>query len=168
MEPLQGQGEIFVFPGKGPASLQLFDGVADDGLPLLRWGLPGVGKVNFMVQALIRQVVFVAVLLQILVHQGHRRRLAIVGAQVHELDAEALVDGEKFRRRAVQLFLPRRLFPGPLEVGLGDEIGQTDDREPVEAGLAGVIDAVDALLPPKALQRRDHILKKPSILWSPL
>ena len=88
-----------------------------------------------MVQTPVRQVVLIAVFLQVFIHQRHRRRFAVIGTQVHDLDAEPLAEGEKFRRRAVQLFLSLRFDLGPLKIGFRGKIGQADDRDPMEAGF---------------------------------
>ena len=50
-----------------------------------------------MVQPGVREVVFIAVGFYKFIHECHRGRLVVECAQVHDLDALSLVDGQKFR-----------------------------------------------------------------------
>ena len=114
-----------------------------------------------MVQAGFGKVVFVAICRYVFVHECHRGRLVVECAQVHDLDALALVDGQVFGGAAIQFFLPGSFRHSPVEVRLGHEIRQADDTDPVKSGFVRIIDTLHPILPPEPLQRRHHEIKVP-------
>ena len=74
-------------------------------LQFFRRGFSWVGKVDFVVETGGREVVGVAGCGDEVVHKFHGFRLLVVGADVHYLNAETVVDGEKLGLRTVNLFL---------------------------------------------------------------
>ena len=72
---------------------------------------------------------------------------------MHDLGAQALVDGQKLGGCCVQPLLARRLRLGPGEFLGRHEVGQANGRNPVERRLVREVDALHARLPPEALQR---------------
>ena len=107
-----------------------------------------------MVQPVAAQVVFVPVLQQVGIHLRDARGFVVIGAEVHHLHAQPLVDGQQLRGGAVQILLSGRGLHGPVEVHPRDEIRQADHGDPAERGL------VRAAAQPEALQRRDNVLEE--------
>ena len=74
-------------------------------LQLFRRGFSWVGEVDFVVETGGGEVVGVASGGDEVVHKFHGFRLLVVGADVHYLNAETFVDGEKLGSRTVKFFL---------------------------------------------------------------
>ena len=73
------------------------DRMADHRFQFLRRGFPDVAQIDLMVQALIRDVRHIPLLLQIPVHLFHRGRFVIIGPDMHALDAQAFIPGQELR-----------------------------------------------------------------------
>ena len=78
---------------------------------------------------------------------------------MHTLDAQTLLPREEFHLGKIPLFLFRRFPDGPVKDRLGHKLRQADKGDPPKVRLAGIVHPVDALLPPKTLQGRHHILE---------
>ena len=102
------------------------------------------------------QIVFIAVLRQIGIHLRDALRLRVIGAMVHDLYAQSLVDRQKFRGRAVGFLLFGRRLHSPFKVRPRDKVRQPDNGKPAESGFI----CIAAALLPEALQRRHNIFKK--------
>ena len=96
----------------------------------------------------------------VVVHKFHGFRFLIVGADVHYLNAETFVDGEEFGSRTVKFFLLGGCCYRPIKIFAGDEIGQTQYRNPIECGFVGIINTYNAVLPPKTFERRYNVFVK--------
>lgn len=94
-------------------------------------------------------------------HEGDCGRFVVVWADVQTLDAGTFVIGEEFDLGKIGLPLLGRFGDGPVEIALGDEIGQANRGNEVHGALVAIIDsAVEAILPPKAFEWRHDELKE--------
>ena len=78
---------------------------------------------------------------------------------MHALHAKPLVVGKNFYLREILFFLCRGLPDCPIKISLCHKIRQSDDGNPVEIGLAGIVNAFYSVLPPESFQGRYHIIK---------
>ena len=95
-----------------------------------------------MVVALVGDVERVALGLHVGVHGLNRRGLVVVWAHVHALHAETLVIRKELHLAKVVPLLGGCLALRPLHLVWPREVGQTDEGDPVEVLLAGVVHAV--------------------------
>ena len=79
---------------------------------------------------------------------------------MQDLHAEPLVDGQKFRFRAVELFLLCCRLDRPVEVRFRDEIRQAQDRDPAKIRFSPIVDRLRVRHLPEALERRHDIVEK--------
>ena len=96
-----------------------FYGMPDHRLPVLRSDLAGIGEINLMVQARCREIIQIAILRQILVHECDGCRLIVVRADVHDLHAKTFVNRQELRLGAIYLFLFGCGLDRPVKIGLG-------------------------------------------------
>ena len=94
-------------------------------------------------------------------HRLNRCRFVVIRADVHALDAKALIVTEKLHLREIRLLLSGRFADGPMHVLLRNEIGQTDHRDETETVLVCIVDFA-VLRPPQAFERRHDILEAKS------
>ena len=135
------------------------DWVSNNGLPLLRRNPAGIGQIYLMVKAAVRKIILIAVIFDVSVHDFHRCGLIVERPVVHDLHAKALVNRKEFCYGAIELFLPGCFFRCPSELFACHEIREPDNRDLAKRGFVAVVNAVDALLPPKALQRRHYVVE---------
>ena len=133
--------------------------MADDRLPFFHHDAARVGEIDLVVQADVVQVVFIPVFAQKCVHLCNGFRFIVERAKVHDLHAEPLVDGQKFRFRTVELFLLCRRLDRPVEVRFRDEIRQAQDRDPAKIRFSAVVDRLRVRHLPEALERHDIVEK---------
>ena len=112
-----------------------------------------------MVEPALPEIQFIALPPSVLLHGRHGGRLVVIGADVHTLDTQALLPRKEFHSREVLLFLFRGLPDGPAEDLFRYKLRQADEGDPPEIRLAGLVHALDILLPPQSLQGRHHIVK---------
>ena len=112
-----------------------------------------------MVAAVFALVYSVPLFLRTALHGPDGLPLPVVGPQVHALDAQPVLIGEKLHSGAVQPLFLLRLPDGPVERLPGDKLGQADHGDPMEPLLVGKVDGSAPFHPPQALQGRHHIVK---------
>lgn len=108
------------------------DRMTDNGLPLLWSCFPGIGEINLMMHAGIREIILITVLIKVSVHHGNGRRLIIIGSVMHHLHAKTLGNRQELGNGAIDLFLLGRCADCPVKILFCDEIRQTYDGYPVE------------------------------------
>ena len=74
--------------------LRLPHGMADDGPELLGGSPSRVAEVDLVMVTDVGEVKHVALLDSVCIHRGRRRRFGVIGADVHALHADALVERE--------------------------------------------------------------------------
>ena len=115
-----------------------------------------------MVAACLCQVIGVTVGCQKCIHGRNRLRLPVVGADMHALHAQPLLNSQKFHGREILLLFRCSLLHRPREICLCHKVRQTDNGYPHKALLMRVIygvRGVRTLLLPESLERRDNIIK---------
>lgn len=75
------------------------------------------------------------------------------------LDAPALVLGQKFHLGKVPTLLGLRRFNSPVKRRPVNKVGQSNHRDEVKSFLMLVINTLDPILPPVALQWWHHKIK---------
>ena len=126
----------------------------DHSLQLLRHNPPCIAKIDFMMQALVRNIQLIPLALHIFMHQRYCGWLIIIGSDLHTLNAFALVIGKKLSLGEIGFLFLCGFRDRPFKIFLCNEIRKSNDGDPFEIFLMGVINAIRAILPPKALQRR--------------
>ena len=58
--------------------------------------LPCIAEIDFMMQTVIRNIEDIPLTLHVLVHKCDSGRFIVIGTDVHTLNAQALVIGQKF------------------------------------------------------------------------
>ena len=133
--------------------------MSDHGFSLFRSYFSGITQIDLMMQPLIGDVQGISLAFHKLMHHGDRSRFIIIGPDVHALDTQALVIGQKFHFGEINLF-PGGSFPySPVKIILRHKIRQADDRDPFEIVFAGKIYTDNIILPPEAFQRGNYIVK---------
>ena len=115
-------------------------------LQLFRGNLPGITQVDFMVAAFISNVQRIALFLHELMHRFHGLRLIIIRADVHALNAQSLVNGQKLHLREVRFFLASSFLDCPVKVCPGHKIWQPDDGDKAEILFVGIVNALNPVL----------------------
>lgn len=128
--------------------------MSDHSFQLFRSDPPCIAEIDFMMQALVRNIQSIPLALHILVHKCDSSWLIIIGSDVHTLNAFALVIGKKLSLGEIGFLFLCGFRDRPFKIFLCNEIRKSNDGDPFEIFLMGVINAVRAILPPKALQRR--------------
>ena len=122
--------------------------MSQDGLQLFRRGAVGVGEIELVVKARLREVHRIALLCRKGIHPGQRLRLVVVRAEVHTLDTEALIVGEELDLGEILILFVFRFPDLPVELLHVHKLRQADHTCPLKAFFVGVVHTVHPLLMP--------------------
>ena len=78
---------------------------------------------------------------------------------MHTLNTQSFIIRIELNFRKILFLLCRSFSDSPVEIIFRHKIRQTDDGDPPERILPGIINADHVILPPEPLQRRHHIIK---------
>lgn len=126
----------------------------DHRLELLGRGASGIVEVDLVMEALVGEILDIALLLGEIAHGFDGRRLAVIRPDMQALNAQSLLNIEQLHHREIPLLLGGGLRDGPFKLLARHELGHADGGYPVEVLLARIIHAQNAVLPPKTLKRR--------------
>ena len=109
------------------AGLFSFDRMPDNSLHLFRGTLSRIRKIYLVVESFAVDVFNVTRLFCVGIHQSYRSRFIIIRSDMHYLDAKALINGEEFSLRTIDLLFGFCAFFSPLQIFSCHEIRKADN-----------------------------------------
>ena len=86
-------------------NLSALNWMPNDSLPFFRSNLSGIGKINLMMKASVREIVLIAVFFNISVNYVHRCGLVVKRSVMHYLNAQPFLNRYKLSFGAIKFFL---------------------------------------------------------------
>lgn len=128
-----------------PFSLRLLNGLPDDSPEFFGFAPPYIAQIDFVMEPVHSEILRIAPGFGAFFHGGHSGGLIVIGADMHALDAQPLLPGEKLHLGEVPLLFLSSFPDGPVENIMGHKLRQANERDPLKIPLAGIVYPVCAL-----------------------